>query len=755
MKKIIVINTIFLAFVVSVFAGELISKIEIVGNDIVSDSTIISKIKTRSNQPYNENLINEDIKDLYATGYFENIEIEKRDAADGVVVIYRVKEKPVVKAIAVEGAKRIHKRRIEKLIEAEEGSFLDEYKLKETQNTIERFYRKRGFSEAIIDYSIEVDDENKAKVTFSIDEKTLARIRKIMIKGNICYRSKKITKLMRTKTKGFFRKGILKKEVLEDDIKRIDDFYKERGFSDVKVSYSLDYVKSNVHIVITIDEGNRQYISRIKVEGNREISLEDIEEKIEIKVGEVYVEKKVNENVNNVRGVYVDRGYIYAQVKPVLYFNPQTKKVDITFSIVENQVAYVERIDIKGNVKTKDKVIRRELRLYPGEKFEGSKIRKSRQRLDNLGFFEEVRFDSEPGSKPNWESLIVDVKEAKTGYLSFGGGYSSIDEFTGFIELRQRNFDYKNWSSFTGAGQDLSLLASIGNMTSRYELDFMNPWIFDQPISFGFQAYKKGHDRDEDVGYGYEENIKGGAIRFGKEFNDNYKGWIGYRLETVEISDLASDAGADLIAEKGTNDLSSLELDLSYDTRDNVFSPSEGIIFGNSLEVCGTFLAGDKDFIKYSSRLNAFFPSINKSVLELKLHLGVAEAFSGTDNVPIYKRFFAGGASTIRGYRERKIGPIDSSTGDPVGGEALFVTNIEYTYPLVDVLKMAVFFDSGNVWAKRSDFLSGGFKSSVGIGIRVKTPLGPIKLDYGFPFNKEPGEEGKEGRFHFSVSRGF
>ncbi|MBN3040762.1 MAG: outer membrane protein assembly factor, partial [Candidatus Omnitrophica bacterium] len=282
------------------------------------------------------------------------------------------------------------------------------------------------------------------------------------------------------------------------------------------------------------------------------------------------------------------------------------------------------------------------------------------------------------------------------------------------------------------------------------------PWIFDRPVSFGFDAYQKGHQQDENVGYAYEQKVTGGVLRLGRDFSDSIKAGAAYRFESVEIKDVVDDASQALKDEEGTNDLSSGILSGSFDTRDNVFSPLRGILFYNSLQFTGGPFGGDKDFTKLFSSLSIYVPMINKSVVELKLRGGFADPFSDTDSVPLYERFFAGGATTVRGYRERKVGPIDPGTEDPIGGESLFIGNIEYTYPLADFLKLATFYDTGNVWAKNSDFISGGdFKSSIGLGLRVKTPIGPISVDYGWPLDLEPGEEEKQGRFHFNVSRAF
>ncbi len=754
-KTILFIFSFFFLFFISAQAAN-IFKIEIQGNKIISDATIFSHIKIKVGQEYNEKVVNEDVKSLMSLGYFEEIVVEKMEVPKGIIVRFKLKEKPVLKKVVIEGNRRIRAKKIKEIMDLKEGVFLDEFKVKEAVRKVEDFYHRRGFSRANVSYDIDVDkDTNQAMLKIIIDERGIAKVRKIIIKGNASFPTKRIKKLMKTKEAGFFRRGIFKKEILEDDITRIKDFYVENGFSDVEIDYSWEYLKRGVYITIKINEGSRYYVGKVSVEGNKDISTEEISKLIELKEGDIFTKRKMEEQALNIQGLYFDKGYIFAQVTPLSYINPKTHKVDIVYRIVEREINYVEEIIIRGNEKTKDKVIRRELRIYPGDKFEGTKIKRSRQRLENLGFFEEIRFDAEPGSRPNWQNLIVEVKEAKTGYLSFGGGYSSVDEFIGFVELRQRNFDFRNWKTFTGAGEDLSLYLSSGTLTENYELSFTHPWIFDYPVSFGFDAYKKEHEREEDVGYGYKVDARGGALRLTREFTDYVKGGITYRLEKVEISDVPSDATNDLKEEEGEVDLSSLELHLSWDRRDNVFNPTEGFYFLNSFQITGGFLGGDRDFMKFFSRFSVYFPLPKKAVLELRLRAGIGAAFSGTEKIPIYERFFAGGASTIRGYHERKVGPIDASTEDPLGGEALFVSNIEYTYPLTDFLKVATFFDTGNVWAKRGDFLSGGLKSSVGIGLRVKTPIGPISVDYGWPLNKEPGEEGKEGRFHFSVSRGF
>lgn len=742
------------------YAQEIVSQIKIEGNNLISDAKIVSEIKTKSGQTFNKNTINQDVKNLYQTGFFQEVSTETKEGPEGMVIVFKVEEKPVIEELSVEGQRYIRKKQILGQIELKEGSFVDEYRIKQAIKKIEDLYSQKGFTQAEINYQLIPTEAKKVNLKITIAEKGIIKVRAVDIKGNKNFSDNQIKKLMKTRKAWLFNKGVFKKEEFEDDLKRIKGFYQHKGYTDVEVNSEVDYREKGVYIMIKVDEGKRYYIGQIEIKGNQEIDKGEILAALTISAGSIFSKQAVYQGSSQIRQLYVDRGYIFAQAEPVSVLNSETGKIDITYQISESHVAYLEDVQIKGNEKTKDQVIRRELKVYPGEKFDGKKMQESKQNLENLGFFEDIRFRTEPGSEENKVDLVVDVSEAKTGYFSFGGGYSSIDEFIGFVELRQRNFDYQNWETFTGAGQDLTLKASLGTLTSRYQLSFTNPWIFDKPLSFGFDLYKKGHDKDDDVGYAYSEDITGGALRLGKEFSDEISGRVLYRFDNVDIGD-TEDASPAIQKEDGSNNLSSTEVTLAYDTRDNVFSPRKGMYFSNTLQLTGSFLGGDKDFTKYHSRLSLYFPAVNESVIETRFKVGFADPFSGTDDVPIYERFFAGGASTIRGYHERKVGPItDDGEDDPLGGEALFVANIEYTYPLADFLKVATFYDVGNVWAKNSDFFQTegdreAFYSSVGLGLRVKTPIGPVSVDYGWPLDKEPGEDGKEGRFHFNVSRDF
>ncbi|MFA5038196.1 MAG: outer membrane protein assembly factor BamA [Candidatus Omnitrophota bacterium] len=739
-------------------SSKIIKAVEVAGNQAISTATIMAKLKTRVGQAYHSQTARDDIKRLYETGFFSDISLDLTPQEDGVKVVFKVEERPIIQEISVEGNKSFRKDVLLRKLKSKTGQYLNLAVLKDDLSLLKKEYEKRGQPEVQIAHSIDIDPKtNKAKVKIAIQEGKKITIRRIYVDGNLHFSDRTIRSLIKTKRKWLFNAGFFKEEEFNDDLERIKDFYQKHGYLDTTVDYRIDYdAKGFLYIRLKIEEGKSYTVGSVSFRGNGK--FDDAELLSQIKAapaGGTFTYDALRQDVANIQGFYFGKGYIYAQIQEAASLDADSGTVAISYAIVENDIVFVDRIDIRGNLKTKDKVIRRELRIKPGERFDGDKLKRSKERLYNLGFFEEVNYDTEPGTKPDNRNLVVDVKEAKTGSFSFGGGYSSIDQFVGFVEIEQKNFDWRNWKTFTGGGQALKLRAELGSVRENFELSFTEPWWFDRPISFGFDLYKRVHDKNADVGYGYLEKRTGGDLRLGKEFNEFIKGGVIYRLEEVDISDVSDSATQDLKDEEGKNLISSLEFTLTRDTTDNVFNPSRGLVLSGSYEVAGGPVGGDKKFNKVFGLASQYFPIFGKNVLQLQARGGVVTPFGGQEKVPIYERFYAGGANTIRGYEERSVGPADPVTADPLGGEALFVFNIEYTVPLLDFVKGAVFIDTGNVWEKASDFGRGGFKTGVGFGVRIKTPIGPLKLDYGIPLNKQPGKANKEGRFHFSMSHGF
>jgi outer membrane protein insertion porin family len=751
-----------------------VTAIEVQGNKSISTNVVISKMKTRIGSAYQENIISDDLKRLYLLGFFSDIKSDTQDYKDGLKVIISVVERPIIEKINFSGINHITIKddKLKLQLKSRETQYLDYPSLAEDVQTLKKMYEKMGYSQADISYKVDLNTQaNKAKIDFTVVEGRKVRIKDIIIQGNQAFSGGRILKLLKTKRAWFFNAGILKEDVLKEDIQRISSFYQREGFTDVVIEYEVKPDPNRaylLYITIKIKEGIKYLVGPVILQGNKDISEKDILSRLtECIPGKVFSQEAMKRDTTNMQGFYFDRGYISAQVQESTLVNPDNGRVDITYGIVENQIIYVDKIKIRGNIKTKDLVIRREIRIHPGEKFDGEKLRRSKERLTNLGFFEEIGYDTEETQEPNKKNLVVDVKESKTGAFSFGGGYSTVDQLVGFVEIEQKNFDWKNWPYFTGAGQDLKVRASIGNLSNGFDLSFTEPWMFDYPVSFGFDLYRRTHDRNSDTGYGYDETVTGGDLHLGKEISEYLRGSIMYRLDQIDISNPSTDASTDLKAEVGKNMLSIVSPSLTYDSRDNVFYPRTGDLFSAAFDFAGGPFGGDKNYWKFFGRASHYFPMPLGSVLEIRGRLGLADPYSGTEKIPIYERFFAGGAYTIRGYEERKVGPVDPLSHDPLGGASMVVGNIEYTYPLFSFLKVAAFYDIGNVWEKLGDVFSskdtsnplntGGFKSGVGLGLRINTPIGPIMLDYGIPLDKEPGASSKKsgGRFHFSASHGF
>ena len=736
-----------------------VSKIEIEGNETVSYQTIISQIRTVPGRPLSTTLLSEDLKRLYSLGYFKDVQIRQTPDDGQVKITFIVKEKAILRGIEITGNQKVNNKDIEKILRAKVGDFVDEQMIRRDIDGIGKLYEERGFYTASIRHKLDFDStRNEAGLKITIDEGTKLVVKRIDFEGVQWFEHGDITKKIQTKPQFWWiRPGVLKEDIVELDIQRIRATYDEAGFSDAKVSYRLDDtdVAGGVNLVFVVEEGRQYLAGEATFSGNTVFSDGQILDAIQLKPGEPFSRRGLRKSVGNIQDLYFEKGYMNARVTFDSIYDDETGRVDTAYKLVENNVTYVNRVKVRGNTKTKDIVIRRELRVYPGEPFNGADLKRSKQRLFNLGYFEEVQFDTEETGDPDRKDLVITVKETKTGEFSFGGGFSSIDRAVGFVQIRQRNFDHANWPAFTGAGQDLSLRLQLGSVRSQGELSWTDPWFLGNPFAMGFDLYRREFDRTRSSGLFFDEERTGGRIRFGKEFTEYDRLRLTYGYENVEIENIPDSASADLKREEGEKNLSRITGTLTHDKRNNRFVPTEGYMLQGGGELVGTFLGGDEDFWK-ATGLAAYYREIWKeTILELKLRSGIADGIEDTDRIPIFERYYAGGANTIRGYRERRVGPRDSGTGDPVGGEAFWVANAETTFPLVQgVIKGAAFYDVGNVDKEIEDFGSTDVFQGVGLGVRIKTPIGPVKVDAGYPLDNIEGEE-KEIRFYFNMSQGF
>ncbi len=734
----------------------LITEVIVRGNQIVSTNTVLTKIRSQKGAPLVQEMINEDVKRLYAAGFFQDIQMEVEEVPEGYRLIVNVLEKPIVKEIVIEGNTIFKTEKLRKQVKVVEGQILDRKQVKEGVEAIRKLYSDKGYGFVEIQSDVKLDSTSKESTVFiRIIEGGKFKIKTVTLTGADAFKHRKLIKLMRTRRKSFpFRSGVFKEEYFRKDIDNLRAFYQQEGYLDVKISPSMKYDEQErwIHITIAVEEGKRYVSGDIQIKGNELFPESEIWQELEMLPGMTYSQYYLAKDIEKIVKYYHQRGYMDVRVVPDVKLNRENGRVDLLYQITEGDLYFVEKVVIRGNTKTKDVVIRREVRIRPGERFDGEKIEKSKQRLQDLDFFEDITYDTEPGTESNRKDLIFRVKEKRTGELSFGGGVSSIDRFVGFAEISQKNFDILNWPRFTGAGQTLAVRARVGSITQNYEVNFIEPYLFGKPITWDSSLYNTRRDNENTD---FAESRLGASNIFSRRFKDIYRLGTGYALERVKLFDLSDDAPPTVHKFEGANWLSRWKaLIASIDTRDSVINPTKGTLVTLNGELVGSFLGGDQDYYIVQTSATKYWTFWKKNQIEFKFRFGAAQNFGDSDEVPIFDRFYAGGLGTVRGFEYRRVGPKES--GDAIGGETLAIGNIEYTFPIpkLDAFRGAVFVDAGHVNPDAYHLDFGDFAISVGPGIKIKTPIGPIALYYGYPIaNKD--SESENGRFEFSLSRGF
>jgi len=482
--------------------------------------------------------------------------------------------------------------------------------------------------------------------------------------------------------------------------------------------------------------------------------------------GQVFTPDGFNKDTKAIEDYYGERGYLDTNVQAVRIPNVETGRMDLTYTVREGELCYIELIEIRGNTKTKDKVLRRELAVAPGDIYNTVRVEKSMERLKNLGFFSKVEPRPEPTPIPSRKNLSINVEEQRTGNVTFGAGFSSIDSLVGFVEVTQGNFDLFNPPTFTGAGQKLRLRAQVGLERQDYILSFTEPWFLDKQLSFGFDVFHTEANYYSDV---YDESRTGGDLRLGKAINQFLRLDLQYGIQLIDMS-IGGNVSEELKSQAGSRTRSSVLASLVYDRRDSVFITTRGNRSELTAELVGGPFGGDVSIYKLNAKTSWFFPSFNGQVLQLYGAAGVVDAYGQTrgsgptvtetngtvvkvNDVPIFDRYFLGGANTLRGFGYRDVSPRDVN-GEPMGGNSYYHATAEYTFPIVERIRFAVFFDIGEVERDAYSFNIGNLKSDAGVGVRLNLPIGPIRLDYGYPIMTDSAT-GKAGKIQFSVGYQF
>jgi len=683
--------------------------------------------------------VSEGLQNIYELGFFENIAIEVTEVEGGVKVAYIVTEKPLVKRIEFKGNKEFSNGKLEREIESKEKEPFDNRKMQADAEKIATLYKEKGYADVKVEpYTAEDEETGMVVMTFFITEGAQIRIGKVNLVGVEAFDAKKIKRKMKTKRKKFF-----KQELLDEDLRTIEAYYKNRGFLRIQLGTPIViYNEERTEILVTlfVYEGLKYTVGDIQFQGNYVFASEELESNLELKNGETFSQEKFEMSLFNVQERYAERGYILMRFNPEYFTDDERKVVNILISINEGGVVYIDRIYVEGNVITKSYVIKREFLVKEGSPFNVKKIRRTQEQLYNLGFFSDVVIDISETNDPYKADLICGVTEQRTGILTMGAGYSSQEGLIGTFQITQANL--------FGRGQRLDLMLEFGKKKTNYQLGFTEPWFLGKHVLFGIDIYDTDRNRDY-----YKEARTGGDIRVGPHLTDILSLYFTYTYERVRVYD----ALPEYKHEEGRQNSSSFTTYLVRDSRDNIFDASRGSRNSISFEVSGGILGGDTNFVKTALSSSWYFPTFWRFVLALQLRYAIASSFRPSAGVPIYERFYVGGADTVRGYDYRgEIGPDD-------GGVIMFVSNLEYKFPIVmekgrTVLQGAVFLDMGGSWRKRDvNFTIGTgddqLKVGIGAGVRFKTPIFPVRLDWGYGLNHKPGED--KSQWYFTIGQPF
>jgi outer membrane protein insertion porin family len=731
----------------------LITKLQIRGNKYIEGAAIRFNIKSKEGEVYSPKTLEQDLKNVYQMGYFRDVQIESEDGPEGKEITFAVTEKPTVREIKIVGNAKVRTDDIQKVIGMRPKYILNEKQVKDDVDKIKKVYSDKGFYSAEISSKITEPTPDEAVVSYQIKENEVSKIAKISFTGNKALRSKDLKKVMGTKEKSILSLitsiGIFKEDVLQKDIDQLTAFYYNQGYIQAKVGNpEITHEKNKIYITIPIDEGKQFKVGNVDIQGDILGEKSSLSKDLKTISGKVFSSNALHDDIVALTDLYADQGYAYADISPLTKINPESQVVDVTFEISQGEKVYIEKINISGNTRTRDKVIRREIRLAEGELYSTSKIKRSKQEVNNLGFFKEVNFTTGKGSANDKIVLNVGVEERPTGSFSIGAGYSSVDALVGMFQISQNNL--------FGKGQQLNFQASLGGRSTRFNISFTEPWFRDTRTSAGVDAFKWDREYED-----FDRNSTGGDVRFGFPVADFTRFYLTYKYEMADIHNIDHEAPNVLRKEEGTSTTSSVSGSIVKDSRNDKLLPTTGVLNNFSLELAG--LGGDNRFAAVVGSLSRYWPLPKDTSFMARGTLGYEIGFAGK-HVPIFERFFLGGLDSLRGFEARSVGPRErghrgwrhdhQDHGVVIGGTKEAILNFEYLFPLYKAagIRGVVFFDAGNAYRK-SEYPFQNLRKSAGFGVRWYSPFGPLRVEWGINLSPKDGE--KRSNFEFSMGNLF
>tara|TARA_R100000027_G_scaffold38030_3_gene28043 strand:- start:7094 stop:9439 length:2346 start_codon:yes stop_codon:yes gene_type:complete len=727
----------------------------------VSEALIRGNIQVQRGTLFEQPAVDRSIRSLYRTGFFEFIAADVDEVGnDEVIVTFRVKPKYRISTIRFVGNDKISDKRLLKETSISVGDFFDEYNAKSDEDTIYALYLKKGYSNVDVEYEYVSDDTTGLiDVTFIVQEGDKIHVGEIKFTGIGELKPSKLQSVMQLKEWSFFTSwltgsGRFDPDLLVDDRQNLLAYIRDQGYLDVKIPESAIQIsypeESVVDIEIDVDLGKQYSVGTVAVTGNTLFSDEVILEETDLEPGDVFSPSKVAKASEEIRLFYGADGYLETYVRALRTPNIETGAIDLVYQVAESQKFDVESINLQGNTKTKSIVIIRELALAPGDTFDLKRMRNSQLRLENTRYFDSVNLRPESTNVPGKKDLSISVQEGRTGNLTFGAGFSSLEKAVFFAEISQGNFDIFNWRSyFQGDGQKFRVRFQIGSESNEIVIAFEEPWLFEQQLALGFEIFRRETDYNSSE---YNELRTGFEVYLRKRLFELVEGRLSYTLENVDIFDVSDDASSQIKDEEGEKLISKVGVTLTRDTRDRLVITRRGNRVEVNTQVAGGPFGGDVDYWKnqlWGSQFIPTFETLNQGIAIFG-RVGTIVPYGDSD-VPFFDRFFLGGPNTLRGFGYRDVGPVDD-TGEPIGGNSYGYLSFEYMVQLADPLEIVLFYDWGYVNSEDWDFSTAGYNDDWGFGFRVFILGAPLRLDFGFPITSSPtNDDGMQFNFSFGT----
>ncbi len=727
------------------FKRERIVEVRIKGNDRIEADAIRRVLKIKAGDVLSAKDVSDNIKAIYKMGYFDDIRVEAQTVPQGKIITFVVTEKPTVRSILVEGNTWVYDDdEIKEEITLRKGSILNINIIQNDMRRIEELYKEKNYHNVKVSFKVYPKKNNQADIEYVIDEGQKFQIKEIEFIGNNAYSSRKLKGQISTSEKGLLSfitsSGDLNQEQLNQDAAKLTAFYHNNGYVQAKVGEpEVTFEEDGIVVTIRLVEGPRFKVGTVAMAGDLIIPEEQLLEKVKISEEEYYNRETLRLDVIELTDIYSDEGYAYADIAPRIEEDPEKLEVNITFDINKGKQVYFEEITIGGNTKTRDKVIRRQLQVYEQELYSGRRLKRSVRNLYRLDFFEDIKINTIKGSADDKMRLRIDVTEKKTGAFSFGAGYGNVENLFLTASISERNL--------FGRGQVLALKGQVGTKTQRYTLSFTEPWLFDIPLSAGADIYNWNYSFPD-----YDKDSYGANLRLGYPLFDYTRGTLIYTYDVADIKNIEDDASDSIKRDAGENIKSSITSRIKYDSRDQLFHPTEGALNSVQYEFAG--LGGNVGFNKVIGETGWYFPLLWQTIGVLHGRGGYVKELPGK-TLPDYEKFYMVGIDALRGFERDDLCPRDES-GSCVGGNKFVQFNAEVRFPLVAQAGVygVVFFDTGDIYSEDEDIELGNLRESAGLGVRWLSPMGPVRLEYGWILDPKPTDS-NTGKWEFSMASSF